>query len=162
MKSRHLAAVAAVCAAWSLAAHAVWNLLEVRGCARHQLAFLVEGVGRMRMRKYVVHFGSEGSRDAGRHCIEDQPCGFIGKSCRTEEAGECGHEDQERKQRGQDRQRNVARDCPAVILREAEPRIPEDEDQSAHAGPVPHAFAHSDDAAATHLDPGAAHGGKRA
>src|ERR1700731_1616748 len=57
---------------------------------------------------------------------------FIGQAFRAEKARERGHEDQEREQRRQDRQGDVARNGPTVILRKARDAVVENPKDKAH------------------------------
>jgi hypothetical protein len=51
--------------------------------------------------------------------VEDQHPRLVGQRLRAEQAGERGEQDQEREQRRQGRERDVARDRPAVVGDEA-------------------------------------------
>ena len=73
-----------------------------------------------RLGQHIVNFRGDGLGDVGRPGLEDQRRRRVGLFLEAEKAGEGGEEDQERKQRGEDGERDMARDRPAVVAVEFE------------------------------------------
>jgi len=77
--------------------------------------------------QYIVYFVRQCVRDLLRPGLQHQPHGAVGELLGTEKAGQRRQYDQEREQRHQRRQRDVARDRPAVIGEERIGRLHHDE-----------------------------------
>ena len=79
-----------------------------------------------RRRQHVVDFSRQRVGDLSGPDLQQQPHRLVGEFLGAEEAGQRGQHDQERKQRHQGRQRDVARDRPAIVGEERVKRIHHD------------------------------------
>jgi hypothetical protein len=72
----------------------------------------------MRPRKHILDFLGDGGGDIGWPGFEQELCRRVGGFLMAEKAGKRRNENEKRKQRGEDRQRDMARDRPSVVALE--------------------------------------------